>query len=358
MIPEPYQPWLIGLAFVVGGWIVGWLAGRVILPRLAHVFTRSNTQIDDIVLAAVRPHVPIWFALLGIFFGVRYPLAGSEVLTWIDRVVEGALILSVTLAIATMLNGFLTRSAERWGDAAASSSLVQNVVRIVVVLMGLLIIASNAGIAITPVLTALGVGSLAVALALQPTLANLFAGFQITLARKIKIGDYVELESGERGYVQDIDWRSTQIRELGNNVVLVPNSKLAELIVRNYSLPVTEQSVIIGVGVSYDSDLEHVERVTQEVARKTLADESGAVTEYEPAIRYNEFGDSSINFNVILRVNTFRDRYAVASEFIKRLHKRFNEEGIEIPFPQRVVTFTNAGEAAPAPPQGPVLPGN
>ena len=346
VISDSLERWLIGLAFVAGGWIVGWIAGHMILPRLAKVFTKSNTQLDDIFLAAIRPHVPIWFALLGVFLGARYPLAGSEALIWIDRAIEGAFILSITLAIARLLNGLLSRSAEHWGDAAASSSLVQNVVRIVVVLMGLLIIATNAGIAITPVLTAFGVGSLAVALALQPTLANLFAGFQITLARKIKIGDYVELESGERGYVQDIDWRSTQIRELGNNVVLIPNSKLADLIVRNYSLPVEEQSVIVGVGVSYDSDLEHVEKVTREVAKKTLEDESGAVTEYEPAIRYNEFGDSSINFNVILRVNTFQDRYAVASEFIKRLHKRFNEEDIEIPFPQRVVTFTNAGGAS------------
>jgi small-conductance mechanosensitive channel len=327
--------------------VLGWIAARILLPRLAQLFTKSSTQVDDIILGALRPHVPVWFALLGLFLGARYPLAGTEVLTWVDRAIEGGFILSVTLAIAAALNGLLSRSAQRWGDASASSSLVQNALRIVVISLGVLVIAGNMGIAITPVLTALGVGSLAVALALQPTLANLFAGFQITLARKIRIGDYIELESGEKGFVVDIDWRTTQLRELPNNLIMIPNSKLAELIVRNYSLPEDEQSVIVGVGVSYESDLAQVEEVTIDVARKTLKDVTGAAAEFDPFIRYNNLGDSSIDFSVILRVRTFSDRFLVAHEFIKRLHKRYNAEGIEIPFPQRVVTFTNAGAATP-----------
>jgi small-conductance mechanosensitive channel len=339
---------LMGTGVAVGAWIAGWIFARLILPRVAQLFSKTSTHVDDIILAALRPHVPIWFLLLGLVFGLQYVMGDWEFMSWVHRAATAAFILSVTIALASVISGLLAESAKTWGDGSQSSSLVQNAVRIVVITLGLLVIASNVGLAITPIITALGVGSLAVALALQPTLSNLFAGFQITLGRKVRIGDYIELESGEKGYVEDIDWRTTQIRELPNNLIVVPNAKLADLIVRNFSLPVDEQSVIIDVGVSYNSDLEAVEKITIDVAKETLRAVTGGVVEFEPFTRYKEFGDSSINFSVILRVRTFADRFLVTHEFMKRLHARYAKEGIEIPFPQRVVTFTNAADGGGA----------
>jgi small-conductance mechanosensitive channel len=332
---------LIGAGIAVGAWALGWLCARLILPLIAKAFSRTRTQIDDIALAALRPHVPFWFLLLGVVLGMRHIMGDWVFMGWVDRGAMAMFIVSVTLAIAAVAVGVLAESSRSWGDGHQSTSLLQNAIRIIVIALGLLVVASNLGIAITPIITALGVGSLAVALALQPTLSNLFAGFQITLARKVRVGDYIELETGEKGYVEDIDWRTTEIRELPNNLVVVPNAKLADLIVRNYSLPIDEQSVIVGVGVSYNSNLAHVEKVTIEVARETLKAVEGGVPEFDPFTRYNEFGDSSINFSVILRVKVFADRYLVTHEFVKRLHARYEKEGIEIPFPQRVVTFVN-----------------
>ncbi len=332
---------LVGTGLAAGAWLLGWVLTRLLLPRVAQVFSRTKTNLDDILLAALKPHIPLWFLLLGLVVGLRHIMGPWELMFWIYRSVTALFILSVTIALSAILTGILAESAKTWGDGSQSSSLVQNAIRIIVISLGLLVIASNVGIAITPIITALGVGSLAVALALQPTLSNLFAGFQITLARKVRIGDFIELESGQTGYVEDIDWRTTQIRELPNNLYIVPNAKLADLIVRNYSMPVDEQSVVIPVGVSYDSDLAFVEKVTIEVARETLRHVQGGVGEFEPFTRYNQFGDSSINFSVILRVQTFVDRYLTTHEFVKRLHARYAQEGIEIPFPQRVVTFVN-----------------
>lgn len=332
---------LIGAGIAAGAWIVGWLCGRLVLPLIGKAFSRTSTQVDDIVLAAVRPHVSLWFLLLGIVLGARHIMGDWAYIGWVDKSATALFILSVTLAISTAAVGLLAASSRTWGEGTHSTSLIQNAIRIIVIALGLLVIASNLGIAITPIITALGVGSLAVALALQPTLSNLFAGFQITLAQKVRVGDYIELETGEKGYVEDIDWRTTQIRELPNNLIVVPNAKLADLIVRNFSLPIDEQSVIVGVGVSYNSDLARVEKVTIDVARETLMSVDGGVVEFEPFTRYNEFGDSSINFSVILRVRTFVDRYLVTHEFVKRLHARYAKEGIEIPFPQRVVTFAS-----------------
>jgi small-conductance mechanosensitive channel len=214
-----------------------------------------------------------------------------------------------------------------------SSGIIKTIFRIVVFSIALLIVLDSLGVSISPLLASLGIGSLAVALALQGTLSNFFSGLYILIDKPIKVGDYVQLESGDKGYVAKIGWRSTQIRMLPNNIVVIPNAKLADTQIINYHLPVREMSVLIDVGVSYASDLEHVERVTIDVGKKTLTDIKGGVTEFEPFIRYHTFDDFSINFTVILRVEEFVDQYLVKHEFIKRLHKRYKDEGIEIPFP-------------------------
>jgi small-conductance mechanosensitive channel len=190
-------------------------------------------------------------------------------------------------------------------------------------------------------LTALGVGSLAVALALQDTLSNLFSGFYIIANKQIRTGEYIKLDSGQEGYLVDIGWRTTRIRVLANNMIIIPNAKLGSAIVTNFHMPDKEMGLVLQVGVSYSSDLEKVEKVTIEVARETLRGVSGGVESFEPFVRYNSFGDSAIQFSVILRVKEFTDQYLVTHEFIKRLHKRYNLEGIDIPFPQRTVHLIN-----------------
>ena len=126
------------------------------------------------------------------------------------------------------------------------------------------------GVSITPILTALGVGGLAVALALQDTLSNFFAGFYIMMAGQIRVGDYVKLDSGEEGYIVDISWRSLTIRTLPNNIVVVPNSKVAQANVTNYSLPEKRMSLLIKVGVSYDSEPDQIERILVEEALASI----------------------------------------------------------------------------------------
>jgi small-conductance mechanosensitive channel len=193
-------------------------------------------------------------------------------------------------------------------------------------------------------LATLGVGGLAVALALQDTLSNLFAGFHITVAKQIRIGDYVRLDSGEEGYVTDINWRTTKIKMLPNNVVLVPNEKLTKAIVTNYYLPDKEMAVTVNIGVHYKSDLNHVERVTCDVAREVMISTPGAASGFEPFIRYGGFGESSISLTVILRVKEFVDQYLIKHEFIKKLHERYAKEGIVIPYPIRAVNYGQEGE--------------
>ena len=139
--------------------------------------------------------------------------------------------------------------------------------------------------------------------------------------------------------MNDISWRTTMIRTLAGNLILVPNAKLTEMIVTNYTLPEKDMAVPVGMGVHYSSDLAKVERVTCEVAAEVMREVPGGVPDFIPFIRYHTFGESGINFSVILRAKTFVDQFLIKHEFIKRIHERFAREGIVIPYPIRALNY-------------------
>jgi small-conductance mechanosensitive channel len=189
---------------------------------------------------------------------------------------------SVVLAGAAIAAQVVDAYGTAIAPALPVSSLTRNIAWGVVATVGLLVILNGLGLSITPMLTALGVGGLAVALALQEPLANFFAGVFITLAGQIRLGDYIKLDSGQEGYVADFSWRSTRLRMLPNNLVVVPNAKLAQAIVINHHLPSQDLAVLVELGVDHSSDLAHVERVVAEVGREVMADVPGGVAEFEP----------------------------------------------------------------------------
>jgi len=229
-------------------------------------------------------------------------------------------------------NRWLERKAmnAQWRDA------VPFTVRIVFASLGTMLLLDNLGISLTAVWTTLGVGSVAVALALQDTLTNFFAGVYIHLDSPVRVGDYVKLDDQHEGFVVSLGWRSTHIRTLPNNIIVVPNSKLASSVITNYSMPEPAMSLLIPIGVSYDSDPEVIEKILVEEALEAAARIDGLMAEPKPFVRFIPgFGDSSLNFTLICRVNTFVDQYLVQHELRKRIFARFRRDGIEIPFPQR-----------------------
>jgi small-conductance mechanosensitive channel len=253
---------------------------------------------------------------------------------------------AAVLVVMRLAGGAVEVFSTQAGAPTHSPTQVVNLAKLAVGVMGAFLILQNLGIEITALITALGIGGLAVALALQDTLGNLFAGVQIILTRMVRNKDYVRLSSGEEGWVSDVRARHTTIETFPDgNLVTVPNAVLASAIVKNYTYPHHALWVSVDVGVSYASDLEHVERVTLEVAREAMREVDGGIKDQEPVVVYKAFGDSSINFEVRLQVRDFRSQGPVRHEFIKRLHRRFGVEGIEIPFPIRTVIMKGAPPA-------------
>jgi len=158
------------------------------------------------------------------------------------------------------------------------------------------------------------------------------------LDRPVKVGDYVRLETGDEGFVDTIGWRSTRIRLWSNYVVVLPNSRLTTSAITNMVLNHTETSVYIRGCVGYQNDLDHVERVLIEVGHEVAARVEGAEPAIDPLVRYQDFGEVNIAFQVVLKVRDFVAQYALKHEYIKAIHRRFREEGIDIAWPVQPYT--------------------
>lgn len=347
-----WPAWATTLAWTAATVVASWVIGRGLATLLgartrraaagqppgASPPARSATpSLVETGVQVVRGRLPWWSVLVGLWVASGYwPMtAEGRLLIWRAIFVAGAA--SVTLAAATIASRAVDVFATLMAPEVRVSSLTRHTAWGLVAGVGALVILNGLGVSIAPMLAALGVGGIAVALALQEPLANFFAGIFITLAGQIRVGDYVRLDSGDEGYVVDFSWRSTRLRMLSNNLVIVPNARLAQAIVVNHHLPAEDLSVLVEVGVDYASDLAHVERVVGEVGREVMTEVPGAVAGFQPFIRYHTFADSSIDFSVILRAKEFVDQFVIKHEFVKRLHARFEREGIVIPFPIRTL---------------------
>ena len=331
--------WAAFLAVVAFGFLVR----NALFRKLKNFAQGTASRLDDIIIDSLRGPFMLWFVMLGIYAGLDLSSAPKDMVLLAGKILFVLGVLSVTLVLSSISTRLIGEFSGRLQTALPIASLTQSISRIILFLIAILIILNRLGISITPILATLGVGSLAVALALQDTLSNLFSGLHIILTKQIRVGDYVKLESGEEGYVTDITWRTTKVRMLPNNVVLVPNEKLTKSVITNFHLPEKEMSVLVDLGVHYDSDLKKVESVTCEVARQVMQEVPGGVPGFGPFIRFHTFGDFSIQLSVILRAREFVDQYLIKHEFIKRLQERYRKEGIVIPYPIRALNYRQEG---------------
>ncbi|MDJ0626550.1 MAG: mechanosensitive ion channel family protein [Candidatus Caenarcaniphilales bacterium] len=334
---------------LLGSYFLGFVFEKIIIKKLYSLANLTASEYDNLIIKSLRGKTIFVFLIAGVFLATLELNLPDKYQNIINQVLIASIIIVSTWFIANVAGQSIRVYSASSSGALPSASILNIVTKAIIIILGGLIVIHSFGISITPLITALGVGGLAVSLALQDTLSNLFSGMQIIFSRQIKPGDYIMLDSGEAGYVTDITWRTTTIRELPNNVVVIPNSKLSSAIVKNYNLPDTEMAVLVQVGVHYESDLEHVEKVTIEVGNEIMQEVEGGVTEFAAFTRYNEFADSSINFTVILRAKEFVNQYLIKHEFIKRLHKKYKEEKITIPYPIRTIEFANNLECKNSP---------
>jgi small-conductance mechanosensitive channel len=272
----------------------------------------------------------LWILILAILLAAEYSDLPRGVTHWSAQVLMALWIVSLTLVLSR-LSGRMVRSySTRLEGALPVSTLTEVLAGLVIWILGVLTLLEQVfEVDIRAILAALGVGGLAVALALQDTLSNLFAGLYVSVARQIRIGDFVKIDAGQNGYVQDIGWRSTALKELGGNLIFIPNNKLAQSIVTNYNLPQRSIGIGITVPVTYDADPIQVERLLAEVGSSAIGQVPGLLKDPAPSAKFIPgFGKTSMDFTLDCHVAEYADQFLVQGELRKRIYLRFREEGV------------------------------
>jgi small-conductance mechanosensitive channel len=318
--------------------VIGRVVKGFVFRFLRRWADRRQSPAAVMITQALRGPFMIWVLMLGIHLATQSADIPASWQTNIARILSVLWIVSLALTASRLVGDIIRHYGSDVPGALPVTTLTQNLAQIGVGILALMILLNSLNIQITAILTALGVGGLAVALALQDTLSNLFAGFYVAIARQVRLNDYIKLNTGEEGYVNDITWRSTMIRTLANNLIIIPNAKLAQAIVTNYCLPEKRVSVSVQIGVDYSSDIELVERVLLEEATAAIGAVAGLLADPAPSVGFDPgFGDSSLGFTLGFSVAEFADQFRVRNELRRRILRRFRKEGIDMPFPTRTL---------------------
>lgn len=319
---------LITLALVIAVFILGKILKRVLVNQLAEISKRTTWKWDDILDSALQKIVIPLSVVGGLIIAIHFWDLPPEIYSKGISVLIALLVLVIAQFMMSMTKKAIWTYFTDNGRPKPSATLTKNIINSTILILGFFTILHLFGISITPLLAAVGVGSIGISLAAQDTLSNLFAGIYISLAGNIRGGDYIKLGSGEEGYIADITWRETRLKMRENNLIAIPNGTMARSVITNYNLPARDVWVTFDVTVDSASDLDNVEKVTLDVARELHKALPDTVADYEPKIRYTEFKKSAIKFQVLLGAKTYEGHYLLKHELIKRLHKRYDQEKI------------------------------
>ena len=362
----PLSAAIVFAVFLIASGVVNVIL-RVIIRRWAN---RTPGTLDEELLGVVRGPLVLFIALTGLFIALliltNLDSPRFAPITGYDDLVRRAWLVVVIAEVAYLIYHLLDAALTWYIQKVAVTTETElddrllpplkRIMPLAVYSLGFLMALSVLNIPISPILAGLGIGGLAVALAVQPTLANFFAGTYVVTEGELNIGDYIELQGGPSGYVVEVGWRSTKIRSMHNNLVIIPNSQMANSIVTNYYSPEPAMNVLVYCGVSYDSDLEVVESVVREASQK-LVTESEYAVDGEPWFGFEEFGDSNISFWVFVQATDRLGSFYLTSDLVKVIHSRLTAQGIEINYPVRKLVFpTENGTGPEVPPIPPVPP--
>ncbi len=327
--------WIIPLGFILAGISAGLIGEKILFTKLKQIAENQRIPGIDIIFKSLHQITFIWLILTGFHAAILSYELKPDIAHTLQKIITSIFIISVTVIVARLASGFVSLLSQR--TEGVSASLFANITKATIFVVGILIILPTFGIEITPILTTLGVGGLAVGLALQETLSNLFSGIALIFSKQVRTGDYIKIDNCLEGYVTDITWRHTTIKELANNTIIIPNSKIAASSFTNYHLPVKEITLTLNIAVNYNSDLEKVEKITIDVAQEVMSEVAADLQNSQPYIIYQKFGNNGIDLLVYIPLKEFYDQRIATHLFIKKLHRRFQEEGIEMPTPSSEV---------------------
>ncbi|TGK07807.1 mechanosensitive ion channel family protein [Leptospira semungkisensis] len=327
--------WILGLASVASGILLGYLFGGFIVPRLARSLTKDALDTEHPLYLALLSFVRLLFLIFGLYTALRVVPLGPDTKENFSLYLKVFSILIFTVSLARVGSGAFALYSTKTEGLLPSASILNNIVRMLIFSTGALVALQTLGISVTPALTALGVGGLAFALGLQETLSSLFAGLGVLLGKKVSVGDYISLETGEEGLVEDINWRTTSLKKGNGSTIIIPNAKMSKTTFTNYSLPNSGLWITIEFSVDPRIETPKLEEVVLDSARQA-SDQIYPKKEFGSQVNliYKSLGSTNMDLAVNISVQDIKHSQQIRSFFIKSLHSKFKSEGIGIVSPE------------------------
>ena len=336
LIPYFDNPWIQSLGIFILSLaltVVVRLSLRFILHTVAR---KTKTDVDDILIRSARNVVTYSVPVLGLMVALK-PLALQTLIPQqMLFTLLVVLLMRGAIRLVNDLSGWLEKTSSNQTESTLDKGLLpllRKTLKTSIAIIGVLIIIGKWGVQIGPLVGALGIGGLAIALALNSSLANVFAGIQLILDRSINVGDKVKLESGDVGIVLDIGLRCTRIRTYDNEVISLPNSHFANAQVKNYTKPDATIRVTVNFGVTYGSDIAEVKRVISDAIKQL----DNIMQDPEPQVLFLNMSDFSLDMCARVWVDDYGKQFATKLEMTELVYNTLNESGINIPFPTRTV---------------------
>ena len=331
------KPYILPVIFILAGLISSRIFNSFVAVKLQKLANLTSWGGDDIFLKNIKKYISFWLIIGGFYLAFETGVFPISITYPASKIFLVLFVISAAFAISNIIGTAVASYTGKYNTEFHNLGILMIILRSLIIGIAVLMLLQTFGMKITPLLGALGVGSMAAGFALKDTLANFFAGIQILMSKQLHVGNFIQLSSGMEGTITDITLRNTTLIDRSNNTIVVPNAELAIATIVNYSIPTPNLRVKVDCGVAYDSDLDRVEELVISTAKEIMHNVKGAIPDFEPRMRFHTFGESSIDFTVVMRAANFSAQHLVRSEFVKLLKKRFDENNIEIPFPIRTI---------------------
>lgn len=338
---------IIAIIIILSSYLLGKVSKFLLKIVSKYISSRTKNKLDDRLINEVRKHVTLLFVLLGIYFSIQEihkaisptDTTAFQILKYLEIVLYIVAVLAiarfVSRLIETIFKWYMDDVSDRTQTNVSSTiaPLTNKIIRVVIFLIGIIIILDHFGINIGSLLVSLGVGSLAIALAAQDTIANMIAGFVIMLDRPYRIGDRIQLPTGEVGDVVEIGLRSTRILNFDNNYLIAPNADLIKSKIINYAFPYETIRAFVDVTVAYGTDIDK----TREILLNLANQHPDVLKDPPPEVFVIDLAPSGVVLRLNTRTNEFKKKWIVETSLRESIYKTFQKLGIIIPVSQHVV---------------------
>jgi len=333
------NPYFRFLAILVITIIIAYLAKIILKHVLKPLAKKTKTKIDDLIIKSLSSIIFYIVLLVGLKVSVQNLELKENVQTLFESIINTLLILAVSLLLLKIISNFAKQWMREWKFRTKTTAderlipLFQKILKTVVIILAVIFAFNAWKINISPLLTTVGIAGLAVGLAVKDTLSNILGGLQLVLDKTFKVGDKVELESGEMGVILDIGLRSTKLKTYDNEMIYIPNGYLANAKIKNFTHPDVSIRVNVNFGVVYGSDPEKVRQVVLEAIKKI----ENVIEQPEPVVQFLKMSDFSLDFVARAWVKNYTEAYSTKLKMTDEIYNALNKAKIGIPFPTRTV---------------------